>query len=189
VRKRRSAIIVLGLTWLCAPEARAQTITQEPGAAVARPTPVPTSSYTKPGGHIGVAIPVAVLGSDSQIIFGDFFDVGLAPGITVHLSDNWAADFEFVVTDRLKSKYGPPNLVVDPGVIRKLGCMNLGLRVAMGVAGGQANNIGLIPLINIGFPWSDQVSWFFEVDLPVFFSDAATNKVTLTPQLQTGVGF
>jgi hypothetical protein len=188
VRESRSAIIALFLTWLCASEAHAQPITQEAGAALAKP-PVPTSSYPKPGGHVGVAIPVAVVGSDSEIIFHDFFDLGLVSGITVHLSEAWAVDFEFVVNDRLKSQYGPPTMVVEPGVIAKLESFNAGLRVAMGVAGETTNNIGLIPFVNKGFAISDQVSWLVELYLPVFFSDAPTNKVTLTPTLQTGVGF
>jgi len=96
---------------------------------------------------------VAVLGNDSQIIFGDFFDVGLPPGITVHLSEVWAADFEFVVTDRLKSKCR-----LDSPLQHRLSLVG-------------------------------PVAWFFELDLPVFFSDAETNKVTLSLQLQTGVGF
>ena len=61
MRKSRNAIIALVLTWLCASEAHAQPITQEAGAALAKP-PVPTSSYPKPGGHVGVAIPIVVRG-------------------------------------------------------------------------------------------------------------------------------
>jgi hypothetical protein len=33
------------------------------------------------------------------------------------------------------------------------------------------------------------LKWFIELDLPVFFSDAHKNRVTFTPQLQTGVSF
>jgi len=188
LRKSRNAIIALVLAWLCASEAHAQPITQEAGAAVAKP-PVPAASYPRPGGHVGVAIPIVVVGSDSRVIFDEFFDLGLVSGMTVHLSETWAVDFEFVAFDRLKSKHGPPSMVVEPGVIAKLTSFNAGLRVAMGVAGETTNNIGLIPFVNKGFAISDQVSWLVELYLPVFFSDAETNKVTLTPTLQTGVGF
>ena len=129
------------------------------------------------------------VGSDSQVIFDEFFDLGLVSGMTVHLSETWAVDFEFVASDRLKSQYGPPSMVVEPGVIAKLTSFNAGLRVAMGVAGESTNNVGLIPFVNKGFAISDQVSWLVELYLPVFFTDAETNKVTLTPTLQTGVGF
>ena len=47
----------------------------------------------------------------------------------------------------------------------------------------------MIPFVNKGFAISDQVWWLVELYLTVFFSDAETNKVTLTPTLQTGVGF
>src|SRR4051794_34005177 len=110
------------LTWLSVPEALAQP-------PVARESAV----YPKPGGHVGVAVPVVIVGNDSQVIFSDFFDVGLVPGISVQLDETWVVDFEFIVFDRLKEKYGPPTMVVGPGVIAKLGALNAGLRLAMRV--------------------------------------------------------
>src|SRR2546430_1236229 len=50
LRNSRNAIIALVLTWLCASEAHAQPISQEAGAALAKP-PVTITSYPRPGGH------------------------------------------------------------------------------------------------------------------------------------------
>ena len=129
------------------------------------------------------------MATDSKVIFDDFFDLGLAPGITIPLNRCWSFDFEFVAYDHFKSRRGPTTFVLDPGVVFDWGPLSTGLRAAVAVAGPTTNNFGLIPIINKGFPIYERLKWFIELDLPVFFHDAHTNRVTFTPQLQTGVSF
>jgi hypothetical protein len=163
--------------------------TAPPAAAGPAPMEMEASELPPPGGHLGVAVPIAVLGHTSTVIADDFFDLGLAPGVTIPLDRCWSFDFEFVAYDHLRTKRGAPTFVLDPGVVRNWGPFNAGMRVAVAVADGSVNNLGLIPIINKGFRVHDRLNWFIELDLPVFFSDARDNRVTLTPQLQTGVSF
>jgi hypothetical protein len=148
-----------------------------------RPSPV--------GGHIGIAAPIAVVAHHSSVIFDDFIDLGLSSGVTARLNPCWAFDFEFVVYDALKSKGGPSRLVVEPGVLRTWGTFSAGLRAAATVGEPDLNNFGLIPVVNQKFKFCDYdpLGWFVELDLPVFVNDGDSNRVTFSPQVQTGASF
>lgn len=160
----------------------------EEGAAEAAPAPV-SSGYPKVGGHVGMAIPLVTIGDPTTGIGADFFKLGLAPGITVKLDDRWAVDFEFVAYSNFQDSGGAGNfssLVIDPGLIYNFGFALAGLRAAMHIGGGNTQNFGVIPIILKTFPISKKVSFFAELDLPLFFTN---NGPELTVQPQLGVGF
>src|SRR5512143_182164 len=90
----------------------AQVTTGNPPATTPAPPPTPVPPA---GGHLGVAIPIVTVASDSTVIFDDFFDLGLAPGITIPFNRCWSFDFEFVAYDHFKSRRGPTTFVLDPG--------------------------------------------------------------------------
>ena len=144
--------------------------------------------YPRVGGHVGVAVPVLTLAKDSTVIGKDFATVGLTPGITVHLDDAWAIDFEFIAFNELKNTPAATTFVVDPGIVRKFSSFAAGLRVATQV--GAPTNVGVVPIVVVPFKVSDHVSYFIEADVPLFLRDAGKSmQPSATLLLQTGVSF
>lgn len=151
---------------------------------------VPSVRRTFPaiGGHLGMALPLLTLSTKTTSIGSDFVTVGLTPGITVHLDEQWAIDFEFVALNEFKSTPAATTFVVDPGIIRKWDGFVAGLRVATQV--GAPTNGGLVPIFVLPFKISDHAVWFLEMDFPLFARDGGTKAVfSGTALFQTGVGF
>lgn len=145
-------------------------------------------TYPRVGGHVGMAVPVLTLAKNSTVIGADFATVGLTPGITVHLDDRWAIDFEFIAFNEMKNTPANTTFVVDPGVVRKFDGFAAGLRVATQV--GAPTNIGVVPIVVVPFKVSEQLSYFIEGDLPLFLRDSGTSmQPSATLLLQTGVSF
>lgn len=145
-------------------------------------------SYPRVGGHVGMALPVLTLAKTSTFVGSDFVTVGLTPGITVHLDEHWAIDFEFIALNEVKNTPSATTFVVDPGIIRKFDGFAAGLRVATQV--GAPTNVGLVPIIVVPFKVSDQLSYFIEADAPLFLRDSGTSMdPSATLLLQTGVSF
>lgn len=145
-------------------------------------------SFPRVGGHVGMAIPVLTLSENSTFIGADFVTLGLTPGITVHLDDQWAIDFEFIAMNELKNTPSATTFVVDPGVIRKFDGFSAGLRVATQV--GAPTNIGLVPIVVVPFKVSEHLNYFVEADVPLFLRDSGTSmQPSATLLLQTGVSF
>lgn len=136
---------------------------------------------------------MVTLGKESTTIGSDFVQVGLTPGITVHLSDEWAFDFEFIAFNDFKTidsrQQAATTFVVDPGLIRKFKPVSVGLRVATQV--GAPTNIGLVPILVVPVTKvTERVSYFLELDLPLFLRDTgAQMSPSATVLVQTGFGF
>jgi hypothetical protein len=174
-----AALIAFSLIYSGA--AQAEESTAEPAEA---PPPAPTPAPSRIGGHLGVATPYASFSkNDTNFIGQDQFLKILTPiGLTVHTSDKWALDFEFVVaTSVLKNE--PTGLIVDPGIIYKGLPVALGMRAAYEV--GVAPNVGAIPLVNKGFKVGG-VTWFIEAAFPTFLK---SDVVTFNAVAHTGVAF
>jgi hypothetical protein len=145
-------------------------------------------AYPRIGGHVGVAVPVLTLAKDSTVVGKDFATVGVTPGITVHLDDDWAVDFEFIAFNELKNTPAATTLIVDPGIVRKFDGFAMGLRVATQI--GAPTNIGVVPIVVVPFKVSEHVSYFLEADVPLFLRDAGTAmQPSATLLLQTGLSF
>jgi len=145
-------------------------------------------TYPRVGGHVGMAVPVLTLAENSTFIGADFVTLGLTPGITVHLDDKWAFDFEFIAMNELKGTPAATTFVVDPGVIRKFDGFSAGLRVASQV--GALTNVGIVPIVVVPFKVSEHLSYFVEADVPLFLRDSGTSmQPSATLLLQTGVSF
>jgi len=145
-------------------------------------------TYPRIGGHVGMAVPVVTLAKETTTIGGDFVTVGLTPGITVHLDEHWAIDFEFIALNELKRTPTATTFVVDPGIVRKFDGFAAGLRVATQI--GAPTNIGVVPIIVVPFKVSDAVSYFVEADVPLFLRDTGTAaSPSATLLIQTGVSF
>ena len=158
-------------------------------AQVPPPEPV-TAERTYPaiGGHLGMALPIVTFSTEITAIGADFVTLGLTPGITVHLDDRWAIDFEFIAFNELKETPALTTFVVDPGVIYKFDHFVLGMRVATQV--GAPTNLGLVPIFVLPVEISERVSWFAELDLPVFIRDRDDRlRGSVTVLFQTGFGF
>jgi hypothetical protein len=155
------------------------------------------SSWPRIGGHWGLAVPlVSFSDEDTTAIFADFLQLGIAPGITVKLNERWAIDFEFIAFSRWNFEDdGTPasvstSVVVDPGVVYNFGPFAAGLRTAVQVGPGVPFNLGLVPIINKGFPINDRLKWFVELDLPVFVTGRPGDAgISVTPLVQTGMAF
>lgn len=144
--------------------------------------------YPRVGGHVGMAVPVLTLAKNSTVIGADFVAIGLTPGITVHLDDRWAVDFEFIAFNELKNTPAATTFVVDPGIVRKFDGFSAGLRVATQV--GAPTNVGVVPIVVVPFKVSEHLSYFVEGDLPLFLRDSGTSmQPSATLLLQTGVSF
>lgn len=181
---RSSILFLIGVSTVLslAPAALAE----EPPSATSGPPP--SSAAPVLGGHLGLALPIVTFASKTTVIGSDFVTIGMTPGITVHLDDDWAIDFEFVALNEVKSTPAPTTFVVDPGVVRKFGAVSAGLRVATQV--GTLSNVGLVPILVVPFKLSKQFSYFVEGDIPLFLRDDGTQmQPSASFQLQTGVGF
>ena len=107
-------------------------------------------------------------GQSTKTIGDDYTKVGLAPGVTFKLDENWGLDFEFVAYNNFMNKTGRKgmtSLVVDPGVIYNFGSFTGGLRLAVDVVATQ--NWGAIPIIVKTIPIG-LVNLLLELDLPIF---------------------
>jgi hypothetical protein len=143
------------------------------------------------GGHLGIALPILTLGSSTTVIGSDFLAVGITPGITVHLNDKWAVDFEFIAFNDFRNG-GITTFVVDPGLIRKFDGLVVGGRIATKV--GAPTNIGLVPIVVKPIRVSDSAVYFVELDVPLFLNDTGLpGDMQLDPSVtvlfQTGFGF
>jgi hypothetical protein len=150
----------------------------------------PTAKRTFPaiGGHLGMALPIATVSSKSTVIGEDFGTVGLTPGITVHLDEKWAIDFEFIAFNEFKNTPAATTFIVDPGIIRKFDGFVLGLRVATQV--GAPTNSGIVPIFVLPFKIGDRAVWFLELDIPLFVRDTGPKALfSATALFQTGIGF
>ena len=167
---------------------RVVTLAAVGAALLASPQAHAEESYPRVGGHVGTAVPVLTLAKDSTFIGADFVTIGLTPGLTVHLDDKWAIDFEFIALSELKNTPAATTFVVDPGVIRKFDGFAAGLRVATQV--GAPTNVGLVPIVVVPFKVSEHLSYFLEADVPLFLRDSGTSmQPSATLLLQTGVSF
>lgn len=154
-------------------------------------------AWPRIGGHLGLAVSVFAVDNDGTIAIGrDYVQVGVTPGITVKVADHWAVDFEFIGFSRWDfGKDGKPDrastlFVVDPGVVYNFGRVAAGLRVAVIVGEGQPLNYGLIPIGVVPIRIDERLSWFFEIDLPVFVSGTPGRALgSFGTVLQSGVAF
>jgi len=160
------------------------------------PVASPETNAPRVGGHLGLAVPLFTLSNQNTSIGKDFVTVGIAPGITVRLTEKLAIDYEFVAYTTVDRRGTLSQLVVDPGVVYDVGPFVVGLRAAVRVT--DRANFGFIPIINKGFKIASNVAWFVELDLPVFFNEKypeppatgeARTRTAFTAQLQTGIGF
>jgi hypothetical protein len=158
---------------------------QSSARAEDEPAPVTRSV----GGHLGFALPVLTIASPENTVIGqDFVNVGITPGITVHLNEHWSIDFEFIAFNKWKGSTTATTFVVDPGVVYSFGSLAAGLRVATEV--GAPRNIGIVPIIVKPFALGKGISYFLELDLPVFMRDNGSEmKPSLTVLFQSGIGF
>jgi hypothetical protein len=148
----------------------------------------PAKTFPAIGGHLGMAAPIVTIARETTAIGADFATVGITPGITVHLDEKWAIDFEFIAFNEIKNTPAATTFIVDPGIVRKFDGFAAGLRVATQV--GARTNVGLVPIFVLPFKISERVSYFLEADLPLFLRDD-DNKVrpSATFLFQTGFGF
>lgn len=175
-----------------APAAMSRTETTSPTAAPGVPSSdvVPNKQYPALGGHLGFAVPIATFSSRTTAIGEDFVTVGLTPGLTVHLDERWAIDFEFIAFNELKNTPAATTFVVDPGVIHKWDGFVAGLRVATQV--GAPSNVGVVPIAVLPLKLNDKLVYFFELDLPLFLRDnpaIAKAEASATVLFQSGFGF
>jgi len=196
----RIAIGLLCTLWLGAGGLRAE----EPPPAKAASPEFPR--WPRVGGHFGLALSIANFDNDGTTAIGrDFAQVGITPGITIKIAERWAVDFEFIgfgrwdLTTPAKSH---TIFVVDPGVVYNFGPVAAGLRLATQIGEGMPLNFGLVPIVVVPFKVTSKLSYFLELDLPVFVTaKAGTPATVLTPAtsdrvigsltilLQTGFAF
>jgi hypothetical protein len=155
----------------------------------------PPPSWPRVGGHFGLALPIAAFDNDGSTVIGrDFVQVGVTPGITVKLDPHWAIDFEFIAFSRWDlNPPGVPNkshtiLVVDPGVVYNFGRVAAGLRLAVQIGEAVPLNFGIVPIVVVPFKINKKLSYFLELDLPVFvFGYAGVPATALTPAVESRV--
>lgn len=178
--------------------------------APARAEDVPAKpSSPRVGGHFGLAINIANFDNDGATVMGrDYVQIGVTPGITVKLDDHWAIDFEFIGFGRWDlNKSGTADkshtiFVVDPGVIYNFGRVAAGLRLAVQIGESVPMNFGIVPIVVVPFTVTKKLSYFLELDLPVFITAVAGTPTTpttpavasrtvgsMTILLQTGFAF
>jgi len=165
--------------------------------------------WPRVGGHFGLALSIAAFDNDGTTVIGrDYVQVGVTPGITLKINEHWAVDFEFIGFSRWDlNPPGRPDkshtiFVVDPGVVYGFGPVAAGLRLAVQIGEGVGLNFGLVPIVVVPFAVSKKVSYFLELDLPVFVTATAGVPATaltqgvesrvigsLTILLQTGFSF
>ncbi len=183
-------LVVMLAAWpLASRPARAE---ETPPAKAAAPEFPP---WPRVGGHFGIAIPIAAFDNDGTSAIGrDFVQVGVTPGITIKVTERWAVDFEFIGFSRWDlNKAGTPDkshtiFVVDPGVVYNFGPVAGGLRLATQIGEGVPLNFGLVPIVVVPFKVTKRLSYFLELDLPVFVSaSAGTPATALTPATDSRV--
>lgn len=150
---------------------------------------VKADGYPRVGGHAGIAVPILTLAKDSSFIGADFAKLGVTPGITVHLDENWSIDFEFIAMNNFKGSNQVTTFIVDPGVLRKFGPVTAGLRIATEV--GAPANLGLVPILVVPVAKvGEKLTYFVEADLPLFVRDVnGSAQPSASLLLQTGFGF
>ena len=196
----RPTIAVLCVIGLCGGQPRAQ---EAPPAKAAAPE---FPSWPRVGGHFGLALPIVAFDNDGTTVLGrDFAQVGVTPGITIKIAERWAVDFEFIGFGRWDLTTPARShtvFVVDPGVVYNFGPVAGGLRLATQIGEGVPLNFGLVPIVVVPFKISSKLSYFLELDLPVFVTATAGVPATaltqgvesrvigsLTILLQTGFSF
>ena len=196
----RRTIGVLCAIGLCAGQPRAEEAPPAKAAAPAFP------SWPRVGGHFGLALPIVAFDNDGTTVLGrDFAQVGVTPGITIKIAERWAVDFEFIGFGRWDLTTPARShtvFVVDPGVVYNFGPVAGGLRLATQIGEGVPLNFGLVPIVVVPFKISSKLSYFLELDLPVFVTARAGAPATaltaatsdrvigsLTILLQTGFAF
>lgn len=167
----------------------APTAEASPGKTPAPSPDAPLKVYPAPGAHLGMALPILTIGAaETTTIGSDFVNVGLTPGLTLHLDEKWALDFEFIAFNDLKSQGARTTFVVDPGILRKFDGFVAGLRVATQV--GAPTNAGVVPIFVLPFKLSDRSVYFVELDIPLFVRDNGKKpEGSATVLFQTGFGF
>ncbi|HEY2744711.1 MAG TPA: hypothetical protein VGL86_08815 [Polyangia bacterium] len=196
----RPALGVLCVIGLCASQPRADETLPAKAAAPEFP------SWPRVGGHFGLALPIVAFDNDGTTVIGrDFAQVGITPGITIKIAERWAVDFEFIGFGRwdlTKPARSHTIFVVDPGVVYNFGPVAAGLRLATQIGEGVPLNFGLVPIVVVPFKVTSKLSYFLELDLPVFvtakagapataLTPATSDRVigSLTILLQTGFAF
>ena len=196
-------LVVIAVLMAAAPVAAEESAPLAKEAVAAAPV------WPQLGGHFGLAISIASFDNNGNSVIGrDYVQIGVTPGITLKLSAHWAIDFEFIGFSRWDlNPPGRPDkshtiFVVDPGVVYGFGPVAAGLRLAVQIGEGVGLNFGLVPIVVVPFAVSKKVSYFLELDLPVFVTATAGVPATaltqgvesrvigsLTILLQTGFSF
>jgi hypothetical protein len=174
------------------PTADAPAVTPGPPAKAASAS---FPHWPRVGGHFGLALSLASFDNNGNTAIGrDFVQVGVTPGLTVKVSERWAVDFEFIGFSRWD--LNPPGVpdkshtifVVDPGVVYNFGPLAAGLRLAVQIGEGVPLNFGAVPIVVVPFKVSNRVSYFLELDLPVFvFAEAGVPATALKPAVDDRV--
>jgi hypothetical protein len=147
------------------------------------------------GGHVGLALAIASFDNNGNSVIGrDFVQIGVTPGVTVNLNHRWSIDFEFIGFSKWDlNRPGVPDvshtiLVVDPGVLYNFGPLTAGLRLAVQIGEAIPLNFGVVPIVVVPFSVSKKLSYFVELDLPVFvFAYAGVPATALTPAVDSRV--
>ena len=187
----------------------AAPVAAEEGGAFGKVEDKWAPAFPRVNGHFGLALSIASFDNNGNTVIGrDFVQVGVTPGITVKLDAHWAVDFEFIGFSRWDiNPPGTPDkshtiFVVDPGVVYSFGPVAAGLRLAVQIGEAVPLNFGLVPIVVVPFKITKKLSYFLELDLPVFVTAKAGAPATaltpaepsrvigsLTLQLQTGFAF
>jgi len=195
--------LLLSMALFATTPATADETAPETAAAPAPP------SWPRVGGHFGLAISLASFDNDGTTAIGrNFVQIGVTPGITVKIDKQWSVDFEFIAFSRWDlNPPGTPDkshtiFVVDPGVVYDFGPVAAGLRLAVQIGEAVPLNFGIVPIVVVPFKITKRLSYFLELDLPVFvFAQAGTPATaiaaatdsrvigSLTILLQTGFAF
>lgn len=156
---RRYALCLIA-TLLVAPIAAHADETTPPAKAAAPEFP----HWPRVGGHFGLALSIAFFDNDGSHVIGrDYVQIGVTPGITLKLD-------------------------VDPGVVYNFGRVAGGLRLAAQIGEGVPLNFGIVPIVVVPFAINKKLSYFLELDLPVFVhAYAGVPATALTPAVDSRV--
>jgi hypothetical protein len=187
-------------------QTQTQTITAAPANEAPAPAPSPARVAPAPSppapkepaattglhlhGHFGLGTLILSTGTPGTGVIGrDFGSLGLVAGINLKIDSEWSIDFEFITIANFYNARGAVNamtFVLDPGVIYNFGPAWVGLRVAMRTPapfGGA--EFGFIPILGKAFAISSKVSYYVELDLPMFI--LAPSGFNFNIFLQTGI--
>jgi hypothetical protein len=82
----RAQLLSLFAATLIATPVAAQDSVPAPAELAASTAPTGNrKQYPVVGGHLGFAVPIAIVSKDTTVMGDDFFSLGLTPGLTVHL--------------------------------------------------------------------------------------------------------